>query len=624
MYDSTNIISSSGSPTPLGANSDGNGVNFALFSSFAKKITLGLFSKDDPTPFFEIPLKNSNSVWHVHLKNLPQNIFYAYKIGDNWVLDPYAKELNTSTTWAAKPKPVLGKVFPNTAFDWGADTPLHLPFEELIIYEMHIRSFTQDKSASVQNPGTFLGLIERIPHLKNLGINAVELLPIFEFQEQSDHGCNYWGYSTRNFFSPMARYGTIHDFKTMVKALHEEGIEVILDVVFNHIGESSFTQIDKETYFILNDKKEHTNYTGCGNTVNCNDPTVIELILSSLCYFVLEMHVDGFRFDLASIFYRNGAGEVLKHPPLIHAINENPILSKTKLIAEAWDSAGLYQVGSFDNRFAEWNGQFRDITRRFLKGSDGQAGAFASVMSGSEDLYGNGRSPYHSINFITAHDGFSLRDLVSYNNKHNEANNEENKDGNDCNESWNCGVEGPTDDPTIISLRERQIRNFLTALALSIGTPMFLMGDEYGHTRDGNNNTYCQDNEKNYFLWHELHQNEGLHELFQQLIDIRKNTPALQRTTFPTHEDIIWHGHNPNAPDWSPEARFIAYTLQGHEHNLYIAFNAHFEPANLTLPPPFNGKKWKRLIDTALIDAPQEELDQDYYLAPHAALVLQA
>ena len=389
----------------------------------------------------------------------------------------------------------MGKIFPDAEFDWKGDTPLNLPCDCHLIYEMHVRGFTIDSSSQTSHGGTFLGVIEKISHLKNLGITAVELLPIFEFDETANPHVNprtgeklynYWGYSTLNFFTPMARYGSIKDFKAMVQALHLAGIEVILDVVYNHVDLRMFHPSDNETYYILDEKGQHTNFTGVGNTTNCNHPVMMHLILSSLHYWVSEMHVDGFRFDLASIFCRDETGKVLANPPIIQAMVDDPsILANTKLIAEAWDSAGLYQVGNFpgNGRFAEWNGEYRDTVRRFIKSSDGQSSPFASTMSGSQHLYGN-QSPSHSINFITAHDGFTLKDLVSYNEKHNEENGEQNHDGNSYNISWNCGVEGPTTNPAICALRRKQMRNFLCALCLSIGTPMLLMGDEYGHTEE--------------------------------------------------------------------------------------------------------------------------------------------
>jgi len=591
--------------SPLGATSLENGVQFAFYAPKATQVTLGIFTGEN---IKEFPLSRSGNIWQILLPDLPKNSLYAFRIEKDWILDPFAKELNRTAIWGEKRTTTLGKVFPSVAFDWGKDRPLNLPFESLVLYEMHIRGFTKDPSSKVKHPGTFLGAIEKIPYLKELGINAVELLPIFSFDETSS---NYWGYSTESFFAPMAPYGTISECKQMIKAFHEAGIEVILDVVYNHVGINSFSLIEKEVYFILDQNKEHTNYTGCGNTVSCNHPHVIEFILASLCYFVSEMHVDGFRFDLASIFTRGPNGEILQHPPLIAAIESCSELKNTKLISEPWDCAGLYQVGSFPSpKFAEWNGQFRDHVRRFLKGRDKAAGPFASVMCGSANLYEGEKAPYQSINFITSHDGFTLFDLVSYNEKHNEANGEENKDGNSFNDSWNCGVEGETNDPEILQLRERQMRNFFLVLTMAVGTPMLLMGDEYGHTRHGNNNAYCQDNQTNYFLWN---QNPDLLAFVQKLFQLRKDTPLLQRRTFLTDKEITWH-----TPHW--DERLVAYLLHEGETNIFIAFNANFEGVSIALPK--TQKKWKRHIDTALKEQVEEEIDSEYYLLPYSSLLL--
>ncbi|NGX26666.1 MAG: hypothetical protein K940chlam6_00591 [Chlamydiae bacterium] len=620
MRNLKSIQSTPGKLSPFGATPLKKGVNFAFYAPKADQVTLGLFDAGKTAEFL---LKRSGDIWHIELQDLPKNCFYAFRIGEDWIVDPFAKELNSAKSWGEKVEPLLGKVFPSLEFDWEGDSPLHLPFESLILYEMHVRGFTQDPSSRVKHPGTFLGIIEKIPYLQKLGVNAIELLPIFAFDEKEnpltnpntgEKLYNYWGYSTQNFFAPMAPYGTISECKEMVKALHTAGIEVILDVVYNHVGTNGFHLIDKEVYFILDENGGHTNYTGCGNTINCNHPIVIDFILSSLRYLVEEMHIDGFRFDLASIFSRGANGEVLGTPPIIEAITNCKELQNTKLIAEAWDCAGLYQVGSFPGaQFAEWNGKFRDNVRRFLKGSDGQAGAFATAMCGSPDLYEGKKAPYQSINFVTAHDGFTLHDLVSYNEKHNEDNGEEGRDGNSFNDSWNCGVEGETESGEILLLRERQMRNFLLALTLAVGTPMFLMGDEYGHTREGNNNVYCQDNRKSYFLWDSLKEHPDRSVFFQKLIDFRKNIPLLQRQKFLTEQEVTWH-----TPNW--DGRFVAYTLHEGDKKLFIAFNAHFEGVSITLPPA--EKKWKRIVDTSLETQTEEKLDQEYFLTSYSSLLL--
>lgn len=406
------------------------------------------------------------------------------------------------------------------------------------------------------------------------------------------------------------------EFKTLVKELHKNQIEVILDVVYNHTADPnlSFGGLGASTYYILGPQSEYYNYSGCGNTFNCNHPVVSRLILDSLHYFVTEMHVDGFRFDLASILTRDPEGHPLENPPLIRQISEDPLLSRVKLIAEAWDAAGLYQVGSFPayGKWAEWNGKYRDTVRRFLKGTDGAVGPFASAISGSQDLYGNNRKPYHSINFVTAHDGFTLRDLVSYNTKHNLSNGENNQDGTSDNESWNCGAEGPTTNPKIIKLRLRQSKNFIVALMVSLGTPMILMGDEYGHSRRGNNNAWCHDGPLNAFQWNRLDQDKELFHFFHSLINFRKKTPLLRRTEFLKPAEIDWHGITPFHPNWNPSSRFVAYVLKP---SLYIAFNATPERPLVQLPPPPLKKKWYRVVDTSLAP-PHDFIDQPLELPP--------
>jgi isoamylase len=638
-----------GSSIPLGVSRNGKGINFALFSEHATEVELCLFSPHANHPFAEISLdpelNKTGQVWHILLKDLPSDqIEYGYKISgptedprlvfdSNRILsDPYAKGLNTGHQWGYKeysdrshiPR---GKVILDTPFDWQKVPPPKLPMEELIIYEMHVRSFTQHPSSKAKVPGTFLGIVEKIPHLKGMGINAIELMPIYEFDECSNRFINpktnqrlknMWGYSTMNFFTPMNRYsssvdwtGAIDDFRTLVREMHRNGIEVFLDVVYNHSAEGepqgpwfSFRGIDNQIYYMLSPDGKYLDYSGTGNTVNANHPVVAEFILNSLRYWVNEMHVDGFRFDLASCLTRDPNGVPLENPPVIQMIDADPALAEVKLIAEAWDAGGLYQVGSFPGgeRWAEWNGKYRDVVRRFIKGTDNQVGEFAKVMSGSQDLYGKGRKPYHSINFVTAHDGYTLHDLVSYQDKHNEENGESNRDGGNQNESWNCGHEGPTNNRKIIQLRERQMRNFHAALLLAIGTPMILMGDEYGHTRHGNNNAYGQDNALNWFLWDELDKHAGFARFHHLMIQFRKKHSLLKRKDFLTDSDVEWHSHVPKQPNWAANSRFLAYTLHDHtkSESLYIAFNAHFQSAHVQLPPPPDGKKWHRIVDTSL------------------------
>jgi isoamylase/glycogen operon protein len=541
-------------------------------------------------------------------------MLYGYQCDDNgeWLFDPYAKILDASSAWAAPlPMPLLGSIQSPTSFDWEGATHPNIPKEALILYEMHLRGFTAHPSSGSQKPGTYRALIEKIPYLQKLGINAVELMPIYEFDETRSPGIdpvthekmpNYWGYDPLSYFSPKRNYsaaptlgGSLTEFKSLVKELHKNNIELILDVVYNHTGKASLQQIDPETYYMHDPAGKNLDYTGCGHTVNVNHPSVEELILESLRYWVTECQVDGFRFDLASILTRAQSGHPLDPSPLLAAIQQDPILSKRKLIAEAWDATGLYQVGSFPKwgPWSEWNGRYRDIIRRFIKGTNEKAGLFANALCGSDFLYAH-YTPLASVNFITAHDGFCLRDLVTYQSKHNWANGEKNRDGSDHNDSWNCGAEGPTKDPNILALREQQMRNFWLALLLSQGIPMILMGDEYGHTRHGNNNPYVQDNELNWFLWYELEEKQPIFQFVQDLITFRKNHPEFRQTHFLSSQAIDWHGYHPFQPDWSPTSRFVAFSTKG-EKRLYIAFNAHYMTAKVELP---GDSSWRTIVGT--------------------------
>jgi isoamylase/glycogen operon protein len=524
---------------------------------------------------------------------------------------------------------------------------------------MHVRGFTQGRQAESPHAGSFLGIIEQIPYLTSLGVNAIELLPIFEFHEQEYTGpegfeggplCNYWGYSPVSFFAPMARYASpasplnpIEQFKLMVRELHKAEIEVILDVVYNHTAEGHkglesycYRAWDADSFYIRDSEGHDLNYTGVGNTFNCNHPVAMELILDSLRYWVSEMHVDGFRFDLASIMMRDLDGTPLDTPPLVQAITKDPILAKCKLIAEPWDAAGLYHVGGFfshSSRWSEWNGKYRDCVRRFLKGNPGMAGEFAKRLCGSEDLYGHNRTPAHSINFITAHDGFSLSDLVRYTHKHNLANGEENRDGSNMNDSWNCGAEGVSSDPKVLELRARQVRNFHLALMLSQGVPMIQMGDEYGHSKRGNNNTWCQDNYLSWFDWDAMDAEHGFQRFFRGLIQFRQRSPILRRREFLGPEDICWHGIETNSPAWDPQARLVAFTLYDHDtgHDLYAAFNAHPTAINVHLPARTD-RAWHRLVDTSLkspmdFQAPETApvyQDESYEIPPFGSVLLRA
>ncbi len=647
---------SSGKPYPFGATEEKEGINFAIYAKEVEKLSLCLFDENHPQiPFKEIeldPIHNkTGEVWHILVLGIPPFTAYGFRLTpiqpkdtSYLLLDPYAKAVASHPIWGGPPshqeipyRP-LGKVIPSSSFDWQGDMFPKIPMKDLILYEIHVRGFTQDESSRVQYPGTYRGLIDKIPYLKYLGINAVELMPIHEFNEKETQHANpstkqrlynYFGYSTVNFFSPMNRYAsqsaqdqTLNEFKTMVRELHKNGIEVILDVVFNHTFEGnqagpilSFKGLDRHTYYMINGLENYFNFSGCGNTLNCNHPIVKELILTSLRYWVMEMHIDGFRFDLASILTRAENGSPLGNPPLIEAITKDPILADTKLIAEAWDAGGLYQVGGFvqgNSRWSEWNGRYRDVVRRFIKGTPGYKNAFATAICGSQDLYGAGRSPICSINFITAHDGFSLSDLVTYNDKHNLENGEDNRDGFDHNDSWNCGLEGHSNNKKIIYLRERQIRNFHLALMVSQGVPMLLMGDEYAHTRNGNNNTWCQDNKLNWFLWNYLDIRSGFYRFYRLLIDFRKKYPLLGRNTFLGDKDISWHGLVPLDPQWENDNRFIAFTLNIPDKgpDLYVAFNTSHLPLTITIPNAEKGKNWYWIVNTHNFP-PDDFLDED-------------
>ncbi|MGK5595336.1 MAG: glycogen debranching protein [Parachlamydiaceae bacterium] len=662
-----------GQAFPLGAHHVGNGVNFAIYIKDPEKVSLCLFDEQHRDQIlWEKELGDENRtgyIWHVHITGVPEVFAYGYRVKRReqeetyLLLDPYARNVTSDKKWHDEPEDdpdyrPLGKVAKDD-FDWDGDQPLNLPMHELIIYEMHVRGFTRDPFSRVQHPGTYKGLIEKIPHLLELGINAVELMPVFEFNEQealhknpetNKKLHNYFGYSTVNFFAPMNRYasevcgqGAVNEFKEMVKALHKNGIEIILDVVFNHTAEGneqgpvlSFKGLDKTAYYMINGDGNYLNFSGCGNTFNCNHSVTRELIVAALRYWVTEMHVDGFRFDLASIFNRADDGTPLDNAPLVEAISQDPVLSTRKLIAEAWDAGGLYQVGHFYPRipvWSEWNGKYRDTVRKFIKGTPGQKNAFAGVLSGSHDLYGNGRSPASSINFVTAHDGFSLADLVSYNEKHNLENGEENRDGINQNDSWNCGAEGITNNRKVMNLRKKQIRNYHFALMVSQGVPMLLMGDEYAHSRNGNNNTWCQDNELNWFLWGDLHERHGFFRFYKSLIHFRRHQPLLQRATFFGENDIVWHGVHPDHPEWDHDNRFVAFTLNhpDGQPGLYIAFNASHNYHNIKIPSLEEGKFWRWVVNTSN-PSPEDFYEEEqikvlegqhYRMPPYSSIMLQ-
>ncbi len=645
---------------PLGATPDASGVNFALFSEFATAVELLIFDDhDSPEPVQVIRLSPERNktfhIWHVFVRGLAHGAHYAYRVdgprnihdghrfdGEKVLIDPYARG-NNKTLWRRGDACGSGSnlttsmrsvVIDNSDYDWEGDEPLNTPMSELIIYETHVGGFTKSKTAKVQNPGSFKGLIEKIPYLKELGITAIELLPVFEFDDSEVLRTvdgqplrNYWGYSTMAFFAPHPGYCVnpesgehVREFRDMVKELHKAGISVILDVVFNHTDEGnhqgptfSFKGIDNSNYYHLvpGDKQYYNDYTGCGNTFNCNHPVPEKLIVECLEYWVKEMHVDGFRFDEASVLTRGENGAPLEYPPVVWHIELSEVLSDTKVFAEAWDAAGLYQIGYFPGyRWAEWNGRYRDDVRRFVKGDPGVVGSFAARNAGSADLYESRRHlPVNSVNFVNCHDGFTLNDLVSYDGKHNDANGEGNRDGNDDNMSWNCGVEGPTDDPAIEALRERQIKNFCATLMLSQGIPMFVAGDEVRRTQRGNNNGYCQDNELNWFDWTLPEKNDDLLRFWRLMIDFRKKHPVVHRSRFFTGEvnernlaDIAWHGCKLFSPPWNdPSARVLACTLGGFagEADVHVMLNMYWEGLSFELPT-VEGRTWHRVVDTSL------------------------
>ncbi len=648
-----------GRPHPVGPSITADGVNFSLFSRNATGVELLLFeSHDSPEPFQTIRLSERVNktfhFWHVFVRGLQPGVHYAYRVDGPWnppaghrfnrnkvLIDPYARG-NTDTLWdraaACGPEDNLRSamrsvVIDVSGYDWEGDRPLRRPMNETVIYEMHVRGFTRAESSGVQHPGTFAGIVEKIPYLKELGVTAVELMPIFDFDvkqtlREVDGAAlrNYWGYSTVSFFAPQSAYCVAPEegrhateFRDMVKALHRAGIEVILDVVFNHTDEGnhlgptfSFKGIDNSTYYHLVpwDRRYYLDFTGCGNTINSNHPIVQKFIIECLRYWVREMHVDGFRFDLGSVLARGEDGLPLANPPLVWQIELDETLAETKIIAEAWDAAGLYQLGRFPGyRWAEWNGRYRDDVRRFVRGDPGMAGAVAWRIGGSADLYEpQGELPVNSINYVTCHDGFTLNDLVSYNQKHNEANGEGNRDGTDDNLSWNCGVEGPTDDPAVEALRQRQIRNFAAILLLSRGVPMILMGDEVRRSQLGNNNAYCQDNAVSWFDWNLLTTNRDLFRFFRLMIAFRKRHATLCSGRFFTGQpddrgvpDVAWHGCRLGQPGFDdPNARVLAFTLGGLEGqpDLHVMMNMYWERLDFEVPE-IPGRRWHKAVDTA-------------------------
>jgi len=647
---------------PLGATLCPGGVNFSVFSRRSASIQLLLFEHaDDSKPSRVIDLdprtNRTYHYWHALVPAIAPGQLYAFRVDGPFdperglrfdphkvLLDPYGRGVAQPAGWSrdAARKPgdnaasaMKSVVVDPSTYDWEDDAPPRRPFTRTVLYEMHVGGFTRHPNSGVApaRRGTYAGVIDKIPYLRDLGISAVELLPVFAFDEQDGPPGlgNYWGYSPVSFFAPHLGYSSqpgalaaVDEFRDMVKALHRAGIEVILDVVYNHSAEGDehgptlcFRGLSNETYYILGeDKSSYADYTGCGNTLNANESVVRRLILDSLRYWVSEMHVDGFRFDLASILSRDQRGSPMAFPPILWDIESDPVLANVKLIAEAWDAAGLYQVGGFvGDSWKEWNGQFRDDVRAFLKGDNGTVRSLAYRLTGSPDLYEQEmREPEQSINFVTCHDGFTLNDLVSYNSKHNEANGEGNRDGSDHNLSWNCGIEGPTDDPSAERLRNRQVKNFLTLTLLAMGTPMLSMGDEVRRTQRGNNNAYCQDNETSWFDWTLVDKHRDIHRFVQQLIAVRMNRELSTERFDMTLNELLrqqpvhWHGVRLNAPDWSHDSHTLAATAQllGDHVVMHVISNAYWEPLEFEIPSltaPLG--PWRRMVDTFL-DPPED------------------
>jgi isoamylase len=656
-----------GSPWPFGPMESGGGVNFAIISRDASHVRLELFDHpEDATPVRRVdldPTRNrTGDVWHVWIKGIGNGQLYAFRVDGPYdpsqgqrfnfnklLLDPFAMAISRLPAWdfasalgydPLAPERDLAPskldnsgsmpkcVFVNEPFDWHDDQPPSHPWSKTIIYETHVRGFTIHSTSGVDYPGSYRGLMEKIPYLKTLGVTAVELMPVQEFNERpvtrrnqrsSQPIGNYWGYDPVGFYAPKASYCSSGglgqqklEFKEMVRAFHSAGIEVILDVVFNHTAEGDelgptlcFRGMDNTIFYMLaGDKRYYRDYTGTGNTINANHPVVWRHIMGALRYWVVEMHIDGFRFDLASVLGRDGEGNLLANPPLLEGIAEDPILRDVKLIAEAWDAAGAYQVGSFsEKRWAEWNGRYRDDVRRFWRGDDGMLGLFASRVCGSADIYANsGKGPESSINFITCHDGFTLNDLVSYRYKHNDANGEENHDGTDANFSENYGAEGETADAGIEALRKGQIKNFLLTLLISRGVPMLLGGDEFRRTQRGNNNAYCQNNDISWLDWTYLERHQDIYRFAQGMIAFRGAHPVLSEERFYTDAEIQWFGPQGGWPNWADprEKQFACLIHEDEQRALYLMFNAGGDPVDFGLPPMLQGARWRLAVDTSL------------------------
>ena len=700
MSSMDSIRVSPGKAVRAGTTVTAEGVYFTVFSRNAKKVFLDLYaSPEDAAPYHTVELNpdtnKTGDLWHVFVEGLKPGDLYLYRVDGPFtptrghrfdktqpLFDPRAKAYSEGSVFKymhpgkdknleRMPKCVI---VDDNSYDWEDDRPLEIPLEKSIIYEMHVKGFTASPTSGVEHPGTYRGVIEKIPYLQSLGVSAVELLPVMEFDEYENSNINprtgvrmknYWGYSTIGFFAPKCSYASdrspgacVREFKDMVKALHNAGIEVLLDVVFNHTAEGNENGVslnfrgfdNKIFYHLVPDHKEYyMNYSGCGNAVNANHPVVQDFIIDCLHYWVLEMHVDGFRFDLASELTRDEKGCPSDIAPLTKRISEDSILRKTKIIAEPWDCAGAYQIGNFPGgRWCEWNDHYRDGIRRFVRGDEFVANEAATRIAGSNDLYAlSGRGPINSINFITAHDGFTMNDLVTYNCKHNEENGEENRDGSDNNLSYNHGFEGPTVNPKIEAIRAQKVRNFFTTLMLSQGVPMFVSGDEVRRTQGGNNNPYCQDNEISWFNWDDVKNNAQILEFVQNLIALRNQHPVFHRrdffggsrtSLFNEPPDISWFNYDGTVPDWKRMNRYLAFRLGGkvsnidHEDNdFFVAINMDIHDVTITIPNPTSGTKWYRTIDTSienrtsiLLGGQEENLNsqEHYVVMANSILVL--
>jgi len=674
-----------GNTSPLGATVTPGGVNFSVFARDCTGVELLLFDQaDDANASRTITLDPKRNrtyhYWHIFVPGIGAGQLYGFRVAGPFepqrgrrfdpgkvLIDPYGRAVAVPDGYSRGDACLPGDnaatamksvVADPRGYDWEGDLPLKRPYSSTVIYEMHVAGFTKHPSSGVADNkrGTYAGLIEKIPYLKDLGITAVELLPIFQFDpHDAPLGLrNFWGYSPISFFAPHAAFssrkgplGPLDEFRDMVKALHRAGLEVILDVVYNHTSEGDhrgptfcYRGFANDVYYSLAPDGSYINHTGCGNTLNANHHVVRRMIIDSLHYWVKEMHVDGFRFDLASILSRDGQGRPLKNPPILWDIESDPALAGIKLIAEAWDAGGLYQVGSFiGDSWKEWNGEFRDDVRSFLKGDEGVISRFAARLLASPDIYGHQeREPEQSINFVTCHDGFTLNDLVSYSQKHNDANCEANRDGSDANLSWNCGIEGVTDNPAIEELRNRQVKNFMAVTLLALGTPMILMGDEVRRTQLGNNNAYCQDNKIGWFDWSKLESHQDMHRFTKELIKVRlmHNDTLAEELTLSQllgQARLEWHGVHLGSPDWSHESHSIALSAWNGTKRMVFHYmvNAYWEPLMFKLPSPdkLPGGTWHRWIDTSLA-SPEDIVSwddmpivvADSYMLPARTLVV--